>query len=58
MDYTDHPVSCSQYPWYSRFFMRTHIEIEFDQHVWQRVEDLIRQKLPASIAGSKRNSTL
>jgi hypothetical protein len=57
MDYTDHPVSCSQYPWYTRIFMRTHIEIECDQHVWQRVEDLIRQKLPASIAGSKRNGT-
>jgi hypothetical protein len=52
MDYTANPVSCPQYPWFSRVFMRSHIEIECDQHVWQRVEGLIREQLPTSVAGS------
>jgi hypothetical protein len=50
LDYTANPISCPQYPWYTRVFMRSHIEIECDQHVWQRVEDLIREQLPASVA--------
>jgi hypothetical protein len=50
-DYSANPISCPQYPWYTRVFMRTHIEIECDQRVWHRVEDLIREKLPASMAG-------
>jgi hypothetical protein len=58
MDYTDNPVSCPQYPWYTRVFMRSHIEIECDQHVWQRVEDLIRGQLPASTAASARTGIL
>jgi hypothetical protein len=52
MDYAANPVSCPQYPWFSRVFMRTHIEIECDQHVWQRVEGLIREQLPTSVARS------
>jgi hypothetical protein len=52
MDYTANPVSCRQYPWFSRVFMRSHIEIECDQHVWRRVEELIREQLPTSVAGS------
>jgi hypothetical protein len=52
MDYTANPISCPQYPWYTRVFMRSHIEIECDQRVWQRVEDLIRQQLPMAVAGA------
>jgi hypothetical protein len=52
MDYTANPVSCPEYPWYTRVLMRTHIEIECDPHVWQRVENLIREQLPTSVAGS------
>ena len=52
MDYTANPISCPQYPWYTRVFMRSHIEIECDQHVWQRVEDLIREQLPTAVAGT------
>ena len=48
-DYSSHPISCPEYPWYTRFFMRSHIEIECDQNVWHRVETLIREKLPMSI---------
>jgi pimeloyl-ACP methyl ester carboxylesterase len=57
MDYTDNPVSCPKYPWYTRVFMRSHIEIECDQHVWQRVEELIREQLPTSTAASARTGT-
>jgi hypothetical protein len=52
MDYTANPISCPQYPWYTRVFMRSHIEIECDQHVWQRVEDLIREQLPTSVVSA------
>jgi hypothetical protein len=51
-DYSAHPIACPEYPWYTRFFMRSHIEIECDQKVWQRVENLIREQLPASLATS------
>jgi hypothetical protein len=50
-DYSSNPIACPEYPWYTRFFMRSHIEIECDQKVWQRVETLIREKLPTAIGG-------
>ena len=50
IDYSRKPISCPNYPWYDRIFMRSHIEIECDPAVWQRVEELIRIQLPASIA--------
>jgi hypothetical protein len=51
VDYTANPISCPEYSWYARVFMRSHIEIECDQHVWRRVEDLIRGQLPTSVEG-------
>jgi hypothetical protein len=51
-DYSAHPIACPEYPWYTRFFMRSHIEIECDQKVWQRVENLIREKLPTALGGA------
>jgi hypothetical protein len=51
-DYTAHPIACSEYPWYTRFFMRSHIEIECDQKVWQRVENLIREQLPTALGSA------
>jgi hypothetical protein len=45
-DYSHNPVSCPNYPWYANLFMKSHIEIECDPVVWQRVEDLIREQLP------------
>ena len=50
IDYSSKPISCPQYPWYDRVFMRSHIEIECDPAVWQRVEDLIRGQLPSLTA--------
>ena len=46
-DYKAHPVRCDQYPWFSRVFMKTHIEIECDPDVWSQIDSLIRSNLPA-----------
>jgi hypothetical protein len=50
MDYTANPIACPQYPWYDRILMRSHIEIECDPTVWQRIEGMIREQLPAQLA--------
>ena len=45
-DYAAHPVGCyAPYPWYDRFFMKAHTEIECDPNVWDQVETIIRSKL-------------
>lgn len=49
-DYSHNPISCPNYPWYANLFMKSHIEIECDPVVWQRVEDLIREQLPGLAA--------
>ncbi|HEY2819724.1 MAG TPA: hypothetical protein VGJ06_01680 [Candidatus Acidoferrum sp.] len=56
-DYSAHPIACPEYPWYTRFFMRSHIEIECDQKVWDRVETLIRQQLPTTRRDSQTNAS-
>ena len=48
IDYAAHPVSCSSYPWWDRFLVKPHTEIECDPNVWKQVEDLIRANLPAA----------
>jgi hypothetical protein len=50
MDYAANPVACPQYPWFDKIFMKSHIEIECDPSVWQRIETLIREQLPAQVA--------
>ena len=44
--YRDHPISCADFPWFARMFMRSHIEIENDPSVWTKIEALIRTKMP------------
>ena len=46
-EYKENPIRCNGYPWYDSLFMRPHIEIECDPHVWNQVESLIRSRLPA-----------
>jgi len=46
-DYAANPVRCEGYPWFARAFEKPHIEIECDPNVLNRVEFLIRSKLPA-----------
>jgi len=45
-DYAKEPIRCEQYPWWDRFLVRAHTEIECDPRVWNRVEELIRSQLP------------
>jgi hypothetical protein len=47
-DYKSNSIDCDGYPWYARVFMKPHIEIESDPSVWNRVESLIRSKLPSN----------
>ncbi|HXE34045.1 MAG TPA: hypothetical protein VN087_09045 [Verrucomicrobiae bacterium] len=44
-DYKAKPLSCGQYPWWDRVFMKPHIQIECDPAVWNQVESLIRSNL-------------
>jgi hypothetical protein len=47
LDYAAHPIACyGPYPWWDRLFLKAHTEIECDPSVWDRVEMLIRSKLP------------
>ena len=45
-DYKANSLRCEGYPWYDRVFTKYHTEIECDPEVWNRVELLIRAKLP------------
>jgi hypothetical protein len=45
-DYMKNPVSLTGFPWYAQLFMKSHVEIESDPIVWNRIESLIRSKLP------------
>jgi hypothetical protein len=44
--YTSVPAACANYPWWDRWFVKPHTSIECDPVVWNRVETLIRLKLP------------
>ncbi|MGB7285014.1 MAG: hypothetical protein WBE13_22325 [Candidatus Acidiferrum sp.] len=44
-DYKSKPLTCGQYPWWDRVFMKPHIQIECDPAVWTQVEALIRLNL-------------
>ena len=48
--YKAKPVNCDGFPWYAQIFMKPHIEIESDPAVWNRIESLIRSKLPVIAA--------
>jgi hypothetical protein len=57
-EYKTNSPSCDEYPWYDRLFTKYHTKIECDPEVWNRVETLIRAKLPpvedkAPIKGSE-----
>jgi len=59
-DYTDNPLRCGQYPWFSRIFMKSHIQIECDPAIWNQVESLVRSNLltsPADTSARLSNPT-
>jgi hypothetical protein len=43
--YKDIPTECRAYPWYERVLIKTHIAIECDPVLWNRIEGLIRDSL-------------
>jgi hypothetical protein len=45
-DYTNSPLKCSRYPWWDRYIVRAHTQIECDPVVWNKVDALIREALP------------
>jgi hypothetical protein len=49
-DYNSNPVHCAGYPWFAIAFEYSHIEIECDPNVLNRVESLIRSQLPPPAA--------
>ena len=51
-DYKASPYNCSGYPWYDRFLVKTHTQIECDPRVWKQAESLIRSDLPSTLAAS------
>ena len=51
-EYKSKPLSCGQYPWYDRAFMKPHIQIECDPDVWGKVESLIRTNLFSEVRAS------
>jgi pimeloyl-ACP methyl ester carboxylesterase len=53
MQYRDHPVNCDEFPWYSRLFTKSHIEIENDPRVWQQAATYIDQELTGSRGGNQ-----
>ena len=46
LDYKNSPLRCENYPWRSRVFTLSHVQIECDPQVWSQIESLIRAKLP------------
>lgn len=45
--YTKEPAACRAYPWYDRFFFKTHTAIECDPRVWSQIQDLIDSRVTA-----------
>jgi hypothetical protein len=50
VSYKHAPVDTSQFPWFARTFMHSHIEIENDPTVWASVQNLIQEEVDATAA--------
>jgi hypothetical protein len=46
-DYKGSTLTCEQYPWWDRYFVKAHTQIECDPKVWAQIDSLIRSKLPS-----------
>jgi len=53
-DYKTSSYDCKAYPWFDRFFVEAHTQIECDPKVWKQAEALIRANL---LPGSSSAST-
>jgi hypothetical protein len=54
-DYTHSKLRCSSYPWWDRYFLKAHTQIECDPVVWNKVESLIRAALTPSPRENQAN---
>jgi len=50
-DYEKSDLTCSEYPWYDRIFVKPHTQIECDPAIWDQVDSLVRTNL-ASVTPS------
>jgi len=48
-DYKGSSLTCERYPWWDRYFVKAHTQIECDPKVWTQIESLIRSKLPSPV---------
>jgi pimeloyl-ACP methyl ester carboxylesterase len=48
-DYEANPLRCEGIPWFNRFFMKSHLQIECDPRVWSRVESMIYSRLAPEV---------
>jgi hypothetical protein len=46
-DYSNSQLKCSRYPWWDRYVVKAHTQIECDPVVWDKIEAMIRAELPA-----------
>lgn len=44
-DYKNSSLNCAEYPWYDRYIVKPHTQIECDPAIWSQVESLIRTSL-------------
>jgi hypothetical protein len=48
-DYKGSRLTCQQYPWWDRYFVKAHTQIECDPRVWTQIDSLIRSSLPSPV---------
>lgn len=53
-DYTVHKIDIHEFPWFARTFMRSHIEIENDPAVWDRIHNMIDERIAQPALVSSR----
>jgi len=44
-DYQQHPVKCEATSWFDRTFTPSHMQSQCDPQIWNRVEDLVRERI-------------
>jgi len=44
-DYREHPVQCEASSWFDRTFTPSHMQSQCDPQLWNKVEDLVRERI-------------
>jgi hypothetical protein len=53
-EYKASDYNCNEYPWYDRFLVKAHTQIECDPKVWKQAEALIRSDLPPAASNDSK----